>query len=182
MPQIIIKAVHIIGAIIIHICFLRSDLFKRINKIYMFYCSNIKHINYFHINNFTRFSNAKIPPTKRHSEILRTSLHSSWWRYTYFTLRNIHWRFNPPPISNFGELWEAAVKSSKIILKRSTFEEYVALASSFGGNKNIFTHITRSKWTCFGSDFGHWRCIPDWSTYQSLNMGTWVQRKTIARI
>lgn len=53
--------------------------------------------------------------------------------YNFCTLHNIQWRFKPPGAPNFDGLWEAAIKSTKTLLKRIlhtnsyTFEEYITL-------------------------------------------------------
>jgi hypothetical protein len=53
--------------------------------------------------------------------------------FSTFAKKGIEWHFNPPAAPNFGGLWEAAVKSTKTILKRVigntilTFEEYSTL-------------------------------------------------------
>ncbi|GBN36874.1 hypothetical protein AVEN_270259-1 [Araneus ventricosus] len=51
----------------------------------------------------------------------------------FFMEESIRWTFNPPAAPHFGGLWEAAIKSAKIHLKRTigkrilTYEEFLTL-------------------------------------------------------
>ncbi|GBL86734.1 hypothetical protein AVEN_78956-1, partial [Araneus ventricosus] len=51
----------------------------------------------------------------------------------FFMEESIRWKFNPPAAPHFGGLWEAAIKSAKLHLKRTignqilTYEEFLTL-------------------------------------------------------